>query len=53
MDKVYLVTMSHVRKMLEQGLISADEYTIIDTMLREKYGSKIGTLFVDLLPDKS
>lgn len=43
----YLITMKLFRKMLESGLISKEEYAVIDTKMREKYRPKIGTLFTD------
>ena len=45
-DFKYHVTMSLVRKMVEKGLLTADEYAVIDTKMREKYRPKIGTLFI-------
>lgn len=45
---MYQVTMSMARKMYVDGLISKDEYRQIDTIFREKYKPKFGTLFVDL-----
>jgi hypothetical protein len=39
--------MSLVRKMVEKGLLTADEYAVIDTKMREKYRPKIGTLFIE------
>ena len=47
-EMMYQATMSFARKMLRDGLITEDEYRQIDTMFREKYQPKIGTLFVDL-----
>lgn len=41
-----------VKKMFHANLISEDEYRQIDTMFREKYEPKIGTLFVDLEPEQ-
>ena len=51
-EKLYQATMSMVRKMLAEGLITEEEYRQIDTMFREKYEPKIGTLFVDLEPEQ-
>lgn len=34
---VYSVTMSHVKTMLERGLISEDEYWKINARMKEKY----------------
>ena len=46
-DFKYHVTMSLVREMVEKGLLTADEYAVIDTKMREKYRPKIGTLFIE------
>ena len=51
-EKLYQVTMSMVRKMLAEGLITEEEYRQIDTMFIEKYQPKIGVLFVDLQPEQ-
>ncbi len=51
-EAMYQVTMSIVKKMFHANLISEDEYRQIDTMFREKYKPKIGTLFVDLEPEQ-
>lgn len=45
-DLMYHVTMSLLRKMVKQGLLTGDEYAVIDTKMREKYHPKIGTLFI-------
>lgn len=47
-ELMYQMTMSIARKMFSEGLMTEDEYRQIDTMFREKYQPKIGTLFVDL-----
>lgn len=36
-EAIYSVTMSHVKTMLERGLISEDEYWVINTKMKEKY----------------
>lgn len=41
----YLVTIKLFQKMLESGLITESEYSVIDTNMRAKYQPKIGTLF--------
>ena len=51
-EAMYQVTISIVKKMFHSNLISEDEYRQIDTMFREKYEPKIGTLFVDLEPEQ-
>ena len=43
-EKLYQVTMSMVRKMLAEGLITEEEYRQIDTMFLEKYHPLFGTL---------
>ena len=47
-EKLYQCTMSMVRNMLKSGFITADEYTLIDTIMLEKYKPIIGTLFSDI-----
>ena len=47
-EKLYQVTMSMVRRMLEKGLISEEEYRQIDTMFLEKYRPVFGTLFSEI-----
>jgi ribonuclease HII len=47
-EKLYQATMSLVRNMLENGLISREEYAVIDTKMREKYNPTLGTLFSDI-----
>jgi hypothetical protein len=37
-----------VRKMLEDGIISEEEYRQIDTIFLEKYQPVFGTLFSDI-----
>ena len=47
-EKLYQVTMSMVRKMLAEGLITEEEYRQIDTMFLEKYRPVFGTLFSEI-----
>lgn len=44
-EKLYQATMSMVRKMLAEGLITEEEYRQIDTMFLAKYRPLFGTLF--------
>ncbi len=44
----YQMTMAAARKMLEQGLISRDEYEKFDTKMIQKYEPVFGRLFSDL-----
>ncbi|MCD7885928.1 MAG: hypothetical protein LUI87_19900 [Lachnospiraceae bacterium] len=46
-EKLYQATMSMVRRMLENGIISEQEYRQIDTIFLEKYRPVFGTLFSD------
>ena len=48
----YQITMSLFRTMVRKGLLTEEEYAVIDTKMREKYCPKFGTLFVDLPPVK-
>ena len=45
---VYQMSMAAVRKMLEEGLISREEYEKFDTKMRQKYEPIFGRLFSDL-----
>ena len=47
-EKLYQATMSMVRRMLEKGLISEEEYRQIDTMFLEKYRPVFGPLFSEI-----
>lgn len=47
-EKKYQITMKLARNMMKQGLITADEYTVIDTIFTEKYKPILGTLFSEL-----
>lgn len=42
---LYRTTMAAVKNMLEKGLISAEEYAIIDTKFAEKYGLNSSTIY--------
>ena len=47
-EKLYQTTMSIARKMLQEGIISEEEYRRIDTIFLEKYKPVFGTLFSDI-----
>lgn len=47
-ELTYLVTMKLFQKMLECGLLTAEEYSVIDTKMKAKYQPKIGVLFTDI-----
>lgn len=44
-EKTYLLTMKLFQKMLKSGLLTPEEYAVIDTKMRVKYHPKIGALF--------
>lgn len=45
-ETTYQVTMASVRALLVRGLISADEYAVIDTIMRKKYTPLLGGLYL-------
>ena len=45
---IYQMTMSAAWKMLEQGLISKEEYVQFDTIMRQKYEPVFGTLYSNI-----
>ena len=47
-EKLYQTTMHMVRKMLDEGIISEEEYRQIDTIFLEKYKPVFGTLLSDI-----
>ena len=51
-ELMYQVTMSIFRNMVKNGLLTKEEYSVIDTKMQEKYQPKFGTLFVDLSENK-
>jgi len=44
-ERLYQTTIALARAMLNQGLITENEFTIIDTKMRDKYNPLLGTLF--------
>ena len=44
-EKLYQATMSMFRSMLKSGLITKEQYAIIDTKMLHKYQPLLGTLF--------
>ena len=44
-EKLYQATMNMFRSMLKKGLITEEQYAIIDTKMLEKYRPLLGTLF--------
>lgn len=47
-EKLYQTTMHLAKKMLEEGVVSEEEYRRIDTIFLEKYKPVFGTLFSDI-----
>ena len=43
----YQVTMVIFAQLLKDGLITPEEYVVMDTKMQEKYAPKIGTLFTE------
>ena len=46
-EKLYQATMNMFHGMLKSGIITKDQYAIIDTRMLEKYKPLLGTLFSD------
>ena len=42
---LYRATMAAVKQMLNQGLITTDEYDQIDRMFAQKYGFELSTIY--------
>ena len=47
-EKLYQVTMTIAKSMLSKGIITTEEYAIIDTKMLEKYRPILGTLLSTL-----
>ena len=47
-EKLYQATMNVFDGMLKKGLITEEQYAIIDTKMLEKYRPLLGTLFAEL-----
>ena len=45
---IYQMTMQAAREMLQQELITRDEYLQFDTKMRRKYAPVFGSLFSDI-----
>ena len=50
-EMLYQTTMHIVRSMLEEGIITADEYSEMETVFLEKYKPTLGVLFSSLSLD--
>ena len=44
-EKLYQATMNMFQGMLKEGVITEEQYAIIDTKMLEKYQPLLGTLF--------
>lgn len=44
-EKLYQASLALARSMLKKGLVTANEFAIIDTILLDKYRPLLGTLF--------
>lgn len=44
-EEIYQASMNMFLAMLEMGLITKEQYAVIDTKMREKYRPVFGTLF--------
>ena len=44
-EKLYQATMNMFRSMLKNGLMTVEQYAIIDTKMLQKYQPLLGTLF--------
>lgn len=52
-EKLYQASMNMFQAMLKDGLITEEQYAIIDTKMREKYQPIFGTLFRKRLINKA
>lgn len=46
-EKKYLQALSIAKNLLNQKLLTLEEYSVIDTKLREKYGAKLSPLLCE------
>lgn len=46
-EKKYLQAVSIAKSLLDQKLLTPEEYSVIDTKLREKYGAKFSALICE------
>ena len=45
---IFQMTMSYARKLVENGLLSKEEYVKFDTKMQQEWQPKIGGLFSDI-----
>ncbi len=50
-EKMYQATMSIARKMLNQGVITEEEYGEVEAVFLEKYRPVLGRIFSDISVD--
>ena len=47
-EKLYQASMNMFQAMLKDGIITEEQYAIIDTKMLEKYRPLLGTLFAEI-----
>lgn len=47
-EMLYQTTMCLAKNLLKQGVISKEEYKLIDTIFTNKYDPSLGSLFADI-----
>ena len=47
-EKQYQTSLLLAKELLEKGLLTREEYTVINTILLQKYGPPLGTLFSEI-----
>ena len=47
-EKLYQATMDMFRAMLKKGVITEEQYAVIDTKMLQKYQPLLGTLFAEI-----
>jgi len=47
-EKQYQASLLLAKNLREKGLLTEEEYTVIDTILLEKYKPSLGTLFSEI-----
>lgn len=47
-EKCYQTTMTMVKKLLQEGVITAEDYLQIDTIFKAKYSVSLGGLLFDI-----
>lgn len=50
-ERVYLQTMSFAKRLLNEGIITKEQYDSFDTKMQQKYEPTFSTLLVDISLD--